>query len=64
MLDGWKQIAGYLEELSGRKRSRFTLMRWAVRKPDPLPITRDPSNRPYADETQLKAWWERHSFTY
>jgi hypothetical protein len=64
LLEGWKDIALHLERASGRKRSRFVLMRWARSKADPLPISRDPSNRPYADAKALTAWLGRHRFIY
>jgi hypothetical protein len=64
LLEGWKDIANHLERVSGRRRSRQTLMRWAIRKPDPLPVDRDPSNRPMADSDKLTAWLERHRFIY
>jgi hypothetical protein len=61
MLEGWKEIGNYLESISGRKRSRFVLMRWALRG---LPVKRDPSNRPYADSGALDEWLKRHAFIY
>lgn len=64
VLDGWKEIAAHLEEIAGSRKSRFTLMRWANQPADPLPVKRDPSNRPYAHADELRQWWERHQFVY
>jgi len=63
-LDGWKDIGNFLEKLSGRCRSRFTLMRLAQRGPDKLPIDRDMSNRPIADSAEIEKWFERHRYVY
>lgn len=64
MLEGWKDISNHLERVAGRRRSRFILMRWARTKLDPLPVDRDPSNRPMADSEKLTAWLERHRFIF
>jgi len=64
MLEGWKEIGNQLETISGLRRSRYTLMRWALVGPDAMPVSRDPSNRPFCDSADLEAWWKRRTRSY
>ena len=62
-LDGWKEIAAFLEALSGgRTWDRRTLHRWTERA-DPLPVygKRGERNRGrvYARTDETEAWWRR-----
>lgn len=65
MLEGWKEIANHLERISGRRRSRFTLMRLASGSGHGrLPVERDVNNRPIADADRLSEWWAAHRYAY
>lgn len=64
VLDGWDEIQGHLEVISGVHRSIRTLQRWAEKEQNPLPVYDSPGGGPLADAGKLEAWWERHRFTY
>ena len=60
-LDGWKEIASHLENLSGIRRSVRTIMRWARRDVDPLPVRRTPGGDVFAQVEVVNNWWRRAS---
>jgi hypothetical protein len=60
-LDGWKDILQCIEALSGLTYCVRTMMRWASRAEDPLPVYRSPGGRDvHTSRKAVKRWWWRN----
>ena len=61
-LDGWDEIETHIQVITGVRRSRRTLQRWAARKRHPLPVFDSPGGRgKMADSDALERWWQRYA---